>query len=155
MRVWRQQMWIGVGLVLAGAGCGLIVDDAGRDPSPPVSAAPSGARMPAAPHQTAGLDPATRRRCDEVWSIGVFVYSAHQAADPPPAERDRIAAGIADHETRAAELVPELADDVRSLAAYARQALDPRSKVRITPELAAANKRLNAYLSATCGHRAG
>jgi hypothetical protein len=133
-------------------------EDESTDAPPVAPAAPSGGGglsggLPS-PDAAVQLDPATKGRCDAVWSLGVFVYSAHTMVNAPANEKDRLKQGVTDNEPKAAGQVPELANDFKALADHSLLALSSSKAVPLSPDLSAANQRLVDYLRTTCKFKA-
>jgi hypothetical protein len=157
-RILQAVAGVGIAVLLA-TGCAAPEDESDATPTsrPPTTAtaAPGGmgGKLPV-PDASVNLDPEMKRRCDAVWSFGVFVYSAHVAVNPTPDQKDKFQRGIADNEPKASEAEPALAADVKALAVHSRAALNAPSGLPLTPDLTAANQRIVDHLRTTCKYKA-
>jgi hypothetical protein len=134
-------------LVLAG-GCG------GTDDETDIGSPAVAGGLPH-PDDHVQLDPATKQKCDAVWSFGVFVYTSHVKVNPPPDEHEKLHNGINESQPKATSLVPELAADFKALASHAHEAMNSKTALPLTPDLTAANQRLVAYLNNVCKFKQG
>jgi hypothetical protein len=132
------------------AGCGASEDETGTTPA---RAGLGGAAGLPQPDNAAKLDPATKTKCDAVWSLGVFVYASHITPNPPPAEREKLHNGINNFEPKAIAQVPELTAEFKLLAAHAHEAMDSKTAIALNPAQGAANNKLTAYLRTTCKYK--
>ena len=136
-------------LVLAlGAACA----SSSEDETAPVGGGSAAGAFPMA-DASVQLDPATKAKCEAVWSFGVFAYSAHTTTNRAPEERNRLRAGIEEYEPKAKAQAPEQADNVTKVGASARKALDATTMTPLAPEVSDANQRIVEFLQTTCKYK--